>query len=120
YQVAISSLRTRSWWDRESVFSWLMLAPPLLFLAAFVGYPFCYGIFLSLQERPIAKHGVFVGLQNFATELKDHVYWRGALNTSVYTGIATLVKAVGGLGLALVHDHAAFLEIARCDSATHP
>jgi len=101
YQVAISSLRTRSWWDRESVFSWLMLAPPLLFLAAFVGYPFCYGIFLSLQERPIAKPGVFVGLQNFATDLKDPVFWQVALNTFVYTGIATLLKAVGGLGLAL-------------------
>src|SRR5277367_5760478 len=30
------------WLDRESVFSWLMMAPPLLFLAALVGYPFCY------------------------------------------------------------------------------
>ena len=29
------------WLDRESVFSWLMMAPPLLFLAALVGYPFC-------------------------------------------------------------------------------
>src|SRR5919109_742035 len=27
-----------------------MLAPPLLFLAAFVGYPFCYGLVLSLQN----------------------------------------------------------------------
>ena len=28
------------WLDRESVFSWLMMALPLLFLAALVGYPF--------------------------------------------------------------------------------
>ena len=41
----------RGWLDREPVFSWLMMAPPLLFLAALVGYPFCYGILLSLQDR---------------------------------------------------------------------
>jgi multiple sugar transport system permease protein len=99
--VAISTLKTRPWLDRESVFSWLMLAPPLLFLAALVGYPFCYGILLSLQDRPVAQPGVFVGLKNFATELKDPVFWRVASNTFVYTGIATLLKAVGGLGLAL-------------------
>src|SRR6059036_2027050 len=89
------------WLDRESVFSWLMLAPPLLFLAAFVGYPFCYGILLSLQNRPVAQPGIFIGLKNFATDLQDPVFWRVASNTFVYTGIATLLKAVGGLGLAL-------------------
>jgi multiple sugar transport system permease protein len=99
--VAISTLKTRPWLDRESVFSWLMLAPPLLFLATLVGYPFCYGILLSLQDRPVAQPGVFVGLKNFATDLKDPVFWRVASNTFVYTGIATLLKAVGGLGLAL-------------------
>ena len=38
-----------AWLDRESVFSWLMMALPILFLARFVGYPFVYGILLSLQ-----------------------------------------------------------------------
>ena len=99
--MALSTVKTLSWLDRESVFSWLMLAPPLLFLAAFVGYPFCYGIFLSLQDRPVAQPGIFVGLKNFATDLKDPVFWRVASNTFVYTGMATLLKAVGGLGLAL-------------------
>jgi len=54
-----------AWLDRESVFSWLMMATPLLFLAALVGYPFCYGILLSLENRPVAQPGTFVGLQNF-------------------------------------------------------
>jgi len=99
--VALSPFRTRPWLDRESVFSWLMLAPPLLFLAAFVGYPFCYGLFLSLQDRPVAQPGVFVGLKNFTTNFQDPVFWRVASNTFIYTGIATLLKAVGGLGLAL-------------------
>jgi multiple sugar transport system permease protein len=90
-----------AWLDRESVFSWLMMALPLLFLAALVGYPFCYGILLSLQDRPVAHPGTFVGLKNFATDFKDLIFWRVALNTFVYTAAATLLKMVGGLGLAL-------------------
>jgi len=89
------------WLDRQSVFSWLMMAPPLLFLAALVGYPFCYGILLSLQERPVAHAGTFVGLKNFATNFHDPIFWRVALNTFIYTGVATLLKMVGGLALAL-------------------
>ena len=89
------------WLDRPSVFSWLMLAPPLLFLAALVGYPFFYGILLSLQDRPVAHAGTFVGLKNFATNFHDPIFWQVALNTFIYTGVATLLKMVGGLALAL-------------------
>jgi len=77
------------------------MAPPLLFLAALVGYPFCYGILLSLQDRPVAHPGTFVGLKNFGTNIADPIFWRVAVNTFVYTGVATLLKMVGGLGLAV-------------------
>jgi multiple sugar transport system permease protein len=89
------------WLDRESVFSWLMMAPPLLFLAALVGYPFCYGILLSLQDRPVAHPGTFVGLKNFATNLNDPIFWKVTANTFLYTTAATVLKMVGGLALAL-------------------
>src|ERR1700752_2814634 len=87
--------------DRESVFSWLMLALPLLFLAALVGYPFFYGLLLSLEDRPVAQPGHFVGLKTFITDFNDPIFWRVAANTFVYTGAATLLKMVGGLCLAL-------------------
>ncbi len=90
-----------TWLDRESVFSWLMMALPILFLAALVGYPFFYGIMLSLENRPVAQPGTFIGLQNFITDLHDPIFWRVTFNTFVYTGAATLLKMVGGLGLAL-------------------
>jgi multiple sugar transport system permease protein len=89
------------WLDREAVFGWLMMALPLLFLAALVGYPFVYGILLSLEDRPVAKAGHFIGLQNFIRDFHDPGFWRVAINTFVYTGAATLLKMVGGLGLAL-------------------
>ncbi|MBN8872730.1 MAG: sugar ABC transporter permease [Rhodospirillales bacterium] len=92
----------RQWTEREGVFSWLMVIPPLLFLIALVGYPFVYGIWLSLQDRPVARAGTFVGLANFVADWKDPVFWQVTQNTFVYTIAATLLKMVGGLALALV------------------
>ena len=96
----------RRWTEREGVFSWLMIVPPMAFLVALVGYPFVYGIWLSLENRPVAQAGTFVGLANFAADFRDPVFWQVASNTFVYTGVATLLKMVGGLGLALVMNQA--------------
>ncbi len=92
----------RQWTEREAVFSWLMIIPPVVFLLLLVGYPFVYGILLSLENRPVARAGTFVGLANFIADFHDPVFWRVAQNTFVYTIAATLLKMVGGLGLALV------------------
>ena len=81
--------------EREGVFSWLMLAPGVLFLLAFVAYPFFYGIYLSLQDRPVARTGVFVGLANFATLARDAVFWQVTRNMFVYTIVTTVLK-IGG------------------------
>ena len=88
--------------EREGVFSWVMLAPGVLFLVAFVAYPFFYGIFLSLQDRRVASAGTFVGLANFVTQAHDPVFWQVTRNTFVYTIAATALKIVGGLAMALV------------------
>ena len=92
----------RSLLERESVFSWVMLAPGVLFLLAFVAYPFFYGIFLSMQDRRVASAGTFVGLANFVAQAHDAVFWQVTRNTFVYTIVATLLKMVGGLAMALV------------------
>jgi multiple sugar transport system permease protein len=90
--------------EREGVFSWVMLTPGVLFLLAFVAYPFFYGIFLSLQERQVARAGQFVGLANFAALTADPVFWQVTRNTFVYTFVTTVLKLVGGMALALVLD----------------
>ena len=102
------------WLEREGVFSWLMVALPVAFLIALVGYPFFYGIWISLQDRPVAKPGVFVGLDNFINDWHDPVFWQVVANTFVYTIAATLLKMVGGLGLALVmNQHFRFKNLTR-------
>jgi multiple sugar transport system permease protein len=79
-----------------------MVALPVAFLVALVGYPFVYGIWISLQNRPVAQPGVFIGLGNFIADWHDSVFRQVVVNTLVYTVSATLLKMVGGLGLALV------------------
>ena len=88
--------------EREGLFSWLMLAPGVLFLLAFVAYPLLYGIFLSLQHRPVARAGTFVGLANFVSLAGDAVFWQVTRNTFIYVIVTTILKMVGGLALALV------------------
>jgi len=88
--------------EREGVFSWLMLAPGVLFLLAFVAYPFFYGIYLSLLERRVATPGIFVGLANFRTLAHDAVFWQVTGNTFKYVALTTVFKLTGGLGMALV------------------
>jgi multiple sugar transport system permease protein len=95
-------LVVRGFLEREGIFSWLMLAPGVLFLLAFVAYPFFYGIFLSLEERRVAQPGVFVGLANFVTLSHDPVFWKVSGNMFVYTGVTTVLKLAGGLAMALV------------------
>jgi multiple sugar transport system permease protein len=88
--------------EREGVFSWIMLAPGVLFLLAFVAYPFFYGIYLSLQDRRVATEGVFVGLANFRMLTQDAVFWQVVGNTFKYVAVTTVLKLAGGLAMALV------------------
>jgi multiple sugar transport system permease protein len=96
----------RRFLEREGAFSWIMLAPGVLFLIAFVAYPFFYGIYLSLQERQVAKAGLFVGLGNFVTLFHDGVFWQVSRNTFLYTIVTTVLKLLGGLAMALVMNQA--------------
>jgi multiple sugar transport system permease protein len=100
--VAVRARRLHGVLEREGAFSWVMLTPGVLFLLAFVAYPFFYGIWLSLQDRPVAKPGVFIGLGNFVTLAHDGVFWQVARNTFVYTIVTTVLKLLGGLAMALV------------------
>jgi multiple sugar transport system permease protein len=90
------------WFEQPNVFSWLMVTPPVLFLAALVGYPLFYGIWLSLMDRPVASTGKFIGFANYVQAWHDPIFWQVVINTFVYTVVATILKMFGGLGLALV------------------
>ena len=94
--------RLRAFLERESVFSWLMLTPPLLFLLALLGYPFIYGVYLSFFQKEVARAATYVGFGNFVKLSNDPIFWQAVRNTIIFTGVATILKASGGLGMALV------------------
>ena len=99
---AIGRGRLAAFVERESVFSWLMLTPPLLFLLGFLGYPFFYGVYLSFFHREVAQSASFVGLGNFVKLSNDPIFWQAVRNTVLFTAVATVLKASGGLAMALV------------------
>src|SRR5262249_11912888 len=102
--VAISgrTLSRRALLERAGVFRWLMLAPGVVFLVAFVACPFFYGIWLSLQQRQVTQAGTFVGFANFVTLYHDAVFWQVTQNTFIYVVVTTVLKLAGGLAMALV------------------
>src|ERR671922_999517 len=106
--------RLREWLEREAVFSWLILTPPLLFLLAFLGYPFCYGVYLSFVRRPVAQPATFVGFNNFLNLYNDSIFWQAVWNTFRFTAAATVLKLAGGLAMALVmHQNFRFKGLSR-------
>src|SRR5262249_32182283 len=81
--------------ERESVLSWLVLTPPILFLLLFLGYPFFYGVYLSFFRREVTGPATFVGLGNFVTLANDPIFWQSVGNTVKFTAAATVLKAFG-------------------------
>jgi multiple sugar transport system permease protein len=83
-----TTTRTRK---RVSAIPYLFIAPHLLFFAAFLGWPFLYGIYISLFEfdflRP--ERRPFVGLKNYANlfnpdSIQFDDFWNGLSNTGEF------------------------------------
>ena len=49
----------------------------------------------------IVLHARFVGLKNFVRLSNDPIFWQAVRNTVLFTAVATVLKASGGLGMAL-------------------
>ena len=90
------------WLDREDVLGYLLLMPVVIVLGIFVGYPFLYGVWLSLTDTTIVSAGTFIGLDNFVRLLSNSIFLQAASNSFVYTGITTVLKLVLGLGMAVI------------------
>jgi len=102
---ALSVPATRKARKKISLIPYLFIAPHLLFFAAFLAWPFLYGIYISLFKfdflRP--ERRPFVGLQNYA-ELFDpnsvpfDDFWNGLSNTGEFI----LWSVLPLVGIALV------------------
>lgn len=87
--------------DRNFAGFWFML-PAAAILLLFLAYPLLLGVYLAMTDTTIGRPGIFVGLENFAWLMDDSVFWLSVYNTFLYTVVASILKFVLGLWLALI------------------
>ncbi|MGQ9859895.1 MAG: carbohydrate ABC transporter permease [Thermodesulfobacteriota bacterium] len=80
----------------------LFVAPAELILLIFLAYPFILGLWLGFTDTVVGREGSFVGLENYQELLEDSAFWLTVFNTFLYTVVAVILKAVLGIGLAVV------------------
>lgn len=100
--VETSSLPERPGrWNRvqRNLWSYLYIAPMLLFLLVFVLYPIFASMGYTLYDwNGIGDPSFFVGLGNFQQVMRDPLFWGAFLHTFIYMIVLVPIQ----LGLALV------------------
>ncbi len=86
--------------EQEAVFAYLLLLPAAAILAVFLAYPFCYGIWLSLNTGSPGEVLRFVGLGNYARLWDDEIFHLVVRNSLVYTVSTEVLKVAFGLAVA--------------------
>ena len=92
----------------------LFMLPAAIFLLCFLTYPLGLGVWLGFTDTSIGRAGVFIGLENYAWLWNDSVFWMSVFNTLLYTVVASILKFVLGLWLAiLLNEHMPFKNFFR-------
>lgn len=99
--------------DRNFLGFWFML-PAAAVLLLFLAWPLLLGIWLSMTDTTIGRSGIFIGLENFEWLADDSVFWLSVFNTFLYTLVASILKFLLGLWLALLlNKHLPFKALLR-------
>ena len=100
--------------DNRNVLGFLFLLPAGALLLLFLTYPLGLGTWLGFTDAKIGRPGVFVGLDNFQFLTQDAVALLSLFNTLFYTIVASILKFVLGLWLAiLLNEHLPFKSMIR-------
>ncbi|NUR89990.1 MAG: sugar ABC transporter permease [Nonomuraea sp.] len=87
----------------EKLIRALCVAPPLILLAALVGYPLVETVITSFTRSTfIQPDAVFVGLKNFATLLGGAEFWSVVLNSLIWTVLVVVLQFVLGMLAAIL------------------
>jgi len=92
----------------------LFMLPAAIVLLVFLTYPLFLGIWLGLTDVKVGRPGRFIGIENYLWLFDDAVFWLSVFNTFVYTVVASIVKFVLGLWLAMIlNNHVPFKAFIR-------
>ena len=97
----MTALLTRIQNDRNAL-GLLFLLPTAVLLLLFLTYPLGLGTWLGFTDTKIGRRGEWIGLENFEFLWGDAVTRLALFNTLFYTIVASVIKFVLGLWLALL------------------
>jgi ABC-type sugar transport system permease subunit len=97
--AAISTMAARSQRRRESLTALVMLAPSLVFLAAFTYWPIVRSMAYGFFDVQLGSTDIFfIGWDNYRRLWLDELFWKSLRNTVVYM----VVTVPASIGLALL------------------
>jgi len=100
--------------NNRNVLGLLFMLPAAILLLLFLTYPLGLGTWLGFTDAKIGRDGGWVGLDNFIYLVGDSVAQLSLFNTLFYTVVASVVKFVLGLWLAiLLNQHLPFKSFFR-------
>jgi multiple sugar transport system permease protein len=80
----------------------LFMLPAAFLLVLFLTYPLILGVWLGFTDAKIGRSGVWIGLENYQYLIGDSVTQLAVFNTLFYTFVASVLKFVLGLWLAIL------------------
>ena len=80
----------------------LFMLPAAAFLLLFLTYPLGLGTWLGFTDARLGRPGGWIGIENYEFLWGDSVTRLALFNTLFYTGVASVLKFVFGLWLALL------------------
>ena len=99
--AAVAPARPR-WQESRNVLGFLFMLPAAVLLLMFLTYPLGLGVWLGFTDTKIGRAGQWIGLENYEFLWGDTVARLALFNTFFYTIVASVVKFVLGLWLALL------------------
>lgn len=88
--------------NSRNALGWAFMLPAAVLLLGLLAYPLGLGTWLGFTDAKIGRTGEWVGLENFKYLVGDSVTQLALFNTLFYTVVASILKFVLGLWLALL------------------
>ena len=88
--------------NSRNALGWAFMLPAAVLLLLFLTYPLGLGTWLGFTDAKIGRAGEWIGLENFSFLVTDSVTQLALFNTLFYTIVASILKFMLGLWLAIL------------------
>jgi multiple sugar transport system permease protein len=88
--------------ENRNFLGFIFMLPGAVLLLLFLTYPLGLGTWLGFTDTKVGRAGVWVGLDNYEYLFGDAVARLSLFNTLFYTAVASVIKFVLGLWLAIL------------------